>query len=94
MWQSTTRLSLQKWSSERSGECSAAAAVRIDGGGWLVGDQLGLDDEAGLAVHRLDLVEHGGDRSLHEGHQPGRGEPNLATDRRDPLCFSTEHAGP
>ena len=57
------------------------ARVGLDRRGWLVGDQLRLDDEARGAVDRLDLVQDRRDGPLDEGHQSGARESDLATHR-------------
>jgi hypothetical protein len=58
----------------------------------LVGDELGLQDQPGLVVDRLDLVRDRRDRALGERDQPGRTDPDDLAGGRAPFDGAGERA--
>ncbi len=57
-----------------------------------VGDELGLHDEAGVAVDRLDLVEDRRGAALGERHDARRGHAHLAARGRAPVRAAAQDA--
>jgi hypothetical protein len=71
---------------QRRAHAGAGTGIVLYGGRQrLVGHQLGLHHQPCWGVERLDLVQDGGDRSLHERDEPYRGHPYRLPGRRDPL---------
>ena len=63
------------------------------GGDRLVGDQLRLDHQLDLPIDRLDLVEHGRQRAVSQGHQTSRAHADGAVRGRLPFGGARQEAG-
>ena len=61
-------------------------------GHGLVGDELGLHDDARGRLERLDLVADRRDRALDERHEPRRADADALAGGRDPLDLAAQHA--
>ena len=78
---------------QRRGQRGRGAGIVLGGGQRLVGDELGLHDNGGLALEHLDFVENRRHRPLHERDQARGGNPHGAPGRRNPLQRAAQNSG-
>ena len=78
---------------ERLDQQRSGAWIHVDRRRYgLVRDQLRLGDHPHAVVDRLDLVQHRGDRSLGERHEPDGRDANAVPRRRVPLHLAAQDA--